>query len=244
MRNAGNILAAARRYLRITQLARCGPHKRIRARAFFANGVKEFCVAGVVQALPVMIHLTSFTFLAGLLVYLQHQITPGSNWLFAGWALLSMVHSFITFMPIFPHDRPYCSPLSPTAWYLHAIIPYSILKVPEMRPRYRLRLSIRERRKKVLNFKSFDRCPTVVYVYTNRVSAVLVCNTPLRAKCGERAPLRSNTTCPHDLHLYYVCRTYGFFWSRGLFFLVPVSLRPAWVLQSADLLLLRATPCP
>lgn len=76
MRNAGNILAAARRYLRITQLARCGPHKRIRARAFFANGVKEFCVAGVVQALPVMIHLTLFTFLAGLLVYLFNIKSP------------------------------------------------------------------------------------------------------------------------------------------------------------------------
>jgi hypothetical protein len=32
---------------------------------------------------------------------------------------------------MFQHDSPYYSPLSSTAWYLHAIVPYAILKIPE-----------------------------------------------------------------------------------------------------------------
>ncbi|KAH9989383.1 hypothetical protein BJV74DRAFT_838366 [Russula compacta] len=41
-----------RRYLRITQSARCTPHKRARLRAIFANGVNKSHVGWVVEALP------------------------------------------------------------------------------------------------------------------------------------------------------------------------------------------------
>src|SRR5713101_8825861 len=47
----------SRRYLAITQPARCEPHERARAHAFFAIGVKKFRVHWAVDALPAMVHL-------------------------------------------------------------------------------------------------------------------------------------------------------------------------------------------
>ena len=67
---AGSLQQWARRYLTITQPARCSPHKRARARAFFASGVEKFHVPWAIDALPAMVHLSLFIFFAGLLVYL------------------------------------------------------------------------------------------------------------------------------------------------------------------------------
>jgi len=125
----------SRRYLAITQPARCEPHKRARARAFFAIGVQKFHVSWVVDALPAMVHLSLFIFFAGLLVYLfniHHTVFK----VVACWvALWTTAYGFITFMPIFWHDSPYYSPLSTTVWFLLGIIPHAVLKVPEIMAR-------------------------------------------------------------------------------------------------------------
>jgi hypothetical protein len=122
----------SRRYLRITQPARCEPHERARAHAFFAIGVEKFHVSWVVEALPALVHLSLFIFFAGLLVYLfniHHTVFK----VVACWvALLTTGYGFITFMPVFWHDSPYYSPLSTTVWPLTAIIPYAVLKVPQI----------------------------------------------------------------------------------------------------------------
>ncbi|KAI0245378.1 hypothetical protein BJV78DRAFT_1139053, partial [Lactifluus subvellereus] len=60
----------ARRYLRVTQLPRCSPHRRARMRAFFSHGVDRFRLSWVVEALPTLVHLSLFLFFAGLLIYL------------------------------------------------------------------------------------------------------------------------------------------------------------------------------
>jgi hypothetical protein len=122
----------SRRYLKITQPARCEPHERVRARTFFAIGVEKFHVSWAVDALPAMVHLSVFIFLAGLLVYLfniHHMVFK----VVVCWvALLTTVYGFITFMPWFWHDSPYYSPLSKTVFSLTAIILYAVLKVPEI----------------------------------------------------------------------------------------------------------------
>ncbi|KAH9980789.1 hypothetical protein BJV74DRAFT_981447 [Russula compacta] len=70
----------ARRYLRITQPARCSPHKRARMRAFFANGLEYFHVAQVAETLAALVHISLFLFAVGLVIYLFNI-----NHLFSAW---------------------------------------------------------------------------------------------------------------------------------------------------------------
>lgn len=119
----------ARRYVKITQPARCSPHKRARVRAFFANGADTFRVPCAVNALPTLIHLSLFLFFAGLLVYLfniNHTVFSAvSCWV----VLLSAAYGCVTLMPIFRHDSPYYVPLSSTAWFLYTSFQYAVLEV-------------------------------------------------------------------------------------------------------------------
>jgi hypothetical protein len=126
----------ARRYRRITQPRRVSPHKRARTRAYFAYGVEKFHVPWAVESLPTLVHLALFSFFAGLLIYLFNINHTVFKVVVCWMALLSTGYGFITFMPVFRHNSPYFSPLSLTTGYLHAVILYTILKVPEIMARY------------------------------------------------------------------------------------------------------------
>jgi hypothetical protein len=126
----------ARRYLRLTQ-TRSSPHKQARIRAFFAEGVDKFHLPWVVEALRFLLHLSLSLFFAGLLVLLFNtdHIVFG---VVAGWVGLCVaVYGYITFIPIFRQDSPYCSPLSSLAWSLlngtiyAAIWTLDFFRVPE-----------------------------------------------------------------------------------------------------------------
>ena len=58
----------ARRYMKVTQ-PRYNPHRRVRIRAFFAEGVDKL-LPRAVEALPVLLHLSLSLFFAGLAIYL------------------------------------------------------------------------------------------------------------------------------------------------------------------------------
>ncbi|SRR6266478_1617192 len=62
----------ARRYLRLTQPARCSPEKRARMRAFFAEGVEKMHIHWAVEGLPTLLHLSLFLFFGGLVIFLFH----------------------------------------------------------------------------------------------------------------------------------------------------------------------------
>ena len=118
----------ARRHIRITQPARRRPHKRARVRAYFANGIDKFHVPSAVEAFPALVHLSLFTFFAGLLVYLFNINHSVFSAVICWVALLSATYACITLMPIFWHDSPYYAPLSSTAWTLYTAISYTIFK--------------------------------------------------------------------------------------------------------------------
>jgi hypothetical protein len=122
----------ARQCLTVTQPARCSPHKRARARVFFASGVEKFHIPWAVDALPAMVHLSLFIFFAGLLVYLFNINHTVFKVVICWVALLTTVYGLITFMPIVQPDSPYYSPLSSTAWFLLGVIPHAVLKVPQV----------------------------------------------------------------------------------------------------------------
>jgi hypothetical protein len=127
-----------RRYIRITQPARCNPEKRARMRAFFANGFNDFHVAWVVEALPALVHLSLFLFFAGLLIYLFHTNHTVFSAVACWVAILLAAYGGFTVMPIIRHNSPYYAPLSPIAWFLYASILHVVL---EVRFIMRLRLS-------------------------------------------------------------------------------------------------------
>jgi hypothetical protein len=133
----------SRRYIKMTQPKRCSPEKRARTRAFFADGAVKLHVSWVVDALPTLVHVSLFIFFAGLLIYLFNIDHTVFKVVVCWVALLSTVYGFITFMPMFRHDSPYYSPLSSTAWYLHGVILYTVLKVPEILARFFFTVEVR-----------------------------------------------------------------------------------------------------
>ncbi|KAF8494151.1 hypothetical protein F5888DRAFT_674340 [Russula emetica] len=118
-----------RRYVAITQPVHCSPHKRARIRAFFANGVDKLHLPWVVEALPILLHLSLSLFLAGLLIFLFNLNQTAFNAV-VGWvALFAGVYACITLMPIFRHDSPFYAPLSSTAWFLYAATLYAVFSI-------------------------------------------------------------------------------------------------------------------
>src|ERR1700761_7757560 len=118
----------SRRYIKVTQLARCSPEKRARMRAFFADGVEKMHVPWAVEGLPLLLHLSVFLFFGGLAIFLfniDHGVFGSVIW----WiGLFSIIYGLITVMPIVRHNSPYYSPLSRTAWFLDAGMNYLLFK--------------------------------------------------------------------------------------------------------------------
>lgn len=114
------------RYVTITQPIHCSPHKRARIRAFFANGVDKLNLPQIVEALPILLHLSLSLFLAGLLIFL-FNVNHSVFYAVLGWvALFVGVYACITLMPIFRYDSPFYAPLSSTAWILYAATLYAV----------------------------------------------------------------------------------------------------------------------
>ena len=107
----------ARRYLQLTQ-PQVAIHERACIRSYFAEGVTRFRVSVTVEAIPALLHISVFLFLAGLIVSLftiHHTI---AYVVLAATAVCSLVYAAITVMPVICHDSPYTSPFSAPAWYI------------------------------------------------------------------------------------------------------------------------------
>ncbi|KAH9970797.1 hypothetical protein BJV74DRAFT_738482, partial [Russula compacta] len=100
----------ARRYVRITQPARCSPEKRARMRAFFADGVDRLHIPWAVEGLPTLVHLSLFLFFSGLLIFLFNVNHTVFGWAIWWIGVFLAVYGWVTVMPIFRHDSPYYSP--------------------------------------------------------------------------------------------------------------------------------------
>ena len=119
----------ARRYIRMTQPARCSPEKRARMRAYFANGADKMHIPWAVEGLPALLHLSLFLFFGGLAIFLfniDHEVFICVVW----WiGLFSMVYGLITLLPLIRQDSPYSAPLSIPAWFIYASMQYVTFKV-------------------------------------------------------------------------------------------------------------------
>ena len=107
----------ARRYLQLTQ-PQVAIHKRARIRSFFANGVTRFYATVTVEAIPALLHISVFLFMAGLIISLFDIHYTVAYVVLSATAVCSLVYTAITVMPIIYHDSPYTSPLSAPLWYV------------------------------------------------------------------------------------------------------------------------------
>lgn len=107
----------ARRYLQVTQ-PHVAIHERARIRSYFAEGVIRFRVSVTVEAIPALLHISVFLFLAGLIVSLFAIHHTVAYVVLAATAACFLVYAAITVMPVICHDSPYTSPFSAPAWYI------------------------------------------------------------------------------------------------------------------------------
>ena len=117
----------ARRYLQLTQ-PQAAVHKRAHIRSFFAEGVTRFHVPVTVEAIPALLHISVFLFLAGLVISLLTIHHTVAYVTLSATAVCSLVYTAITVMPVIYHDSPYTSPLSTPAWYISRKIAVLVLK--------------------------------------------------------------------------------------------------------------------
>jgi hypothetical protein len=122
----------ARKYIKVTRTrSTASESKRACYRAFYADGVENFLLPWVFEALPAMLHLSVFLFFAGLVVFLWN-VNPTISKLVLSWvAGCVALYGYITFLPTFRHDSPYHTPLSPLAWEIVTGIPFLTYRVLE-----------------------------------------------------------------------------------------------------------------
>ena len=114
----------ARRYIRLTQLARTNPETRARMREFYAKGVDDMHIPWAVEGLPTLLHLSLFLFFGGLAVFLFNVDQEVFSCVVCWIGLFLIVYGLITLLPLNRHDSPYYTPLSKPVWFLKVSIPF------------------------------------------------------------------------------------------------------------------------
>ena len=118
----------ARRYIRVTS-SRYSLHKRARIRAFFSEGVEKLLLPSAVETLPILIHISLSLFFAGLVIFLWNVNLTCFKVVLSWVGICSILYGWITFMPIFRHDSPYYTSLSPLVWRSLIGVGYVVSKV-------------------------------------------------------------------------------------------------------------------
>ena len=108
----------AHRYIEITH-ARHSPYKRARIREYFVEGLKRLRLPWMLEMLPTLLHISLFFFFAGLLAYLFPINLTVFNVVVWWIAQFGSIYAYVTLMPIFRHNSPYCTPLTSTVWFIY-----------------------------------------------------------------------------------------------------------------------------
>jgi len=105
----------ARNYLQAVQ-RRPAPHKRARISSYLFIGLERFGMSRVAGAIPTLLHISLFLFLAGLVEFLL-PINPAIAYLPLGILVVCLVlYTVATFLPIRFGNCPYQTPLSDYIW--------------------------------------------------------------------------------------------------------------------------------
>jgi hypothetical protein len=88
------------------------PHKKARIRTFYRHGVEKLHIPWTVEALPALLHISLFLFLAGLSVFLFGVHLTIFKIVTAWIAICVILYACVTFLPIIRKDSPYSAPFS------------------------------------------------------------------------------------------------------------------------------------
>ena len=119
----------ARRYIRLTQLARTSPERRAQTRALYTDGVEKMHIPWAVEGLPTLLHLSLFLFFGGLSIFLFNVDVEVFTYVVCWIGLFLIVYVLITLLPLIRYDSPYYTPLSKPVWFLKASILYVYVSV-------------------------------------------------------------------------------------------------------------------
>ncbi|KAF8258299.1 hypothetical protein EI94DRAFT_1835100 [Lactarius quietus] len=111
----------ARRYLKATQ-PHCSLHKRARIRSFFSEGVDNSVLPLVVEALPTLLHISLLLFFAGLVVFLWNIDLTIFKLVLSWVSMCSALYVCTTIIPLFHHDSPFYTPLTPLTRLIAIVI--------------------------------------------------------------------------------------------------------------------------
>jgi hypothetical protein len=105
----------SRRYLELTR-HRVAPHKRARTRAYMFNGIASFKMSRAVKAMPMLLHISIFLFLAGLIDFMLHVNSTVGKWVLGFISAFSLAYLALTVLPNIYLNCPYSTPMSELSW--------------------------------------------------------------------------------------------------------------------------------
>ena len=116
----------ARRYLELTQ-HRGAPHKRARIRAYVFDGVQGTNMYRAVEAMPLLLHISVFLFLAGLIDFLFPINDTVAFYILGYISAFISAYAVLTVLPNLILNCPYRTPLSGFAWRISQVSALAIL---------------------------------------------------------------------------------------------------------------------
>jgi len=108
-----------RRYFKATQ-PQNSPDKRARIHRLLSSGVDDLYFLLATDVVPILLHLSVFLFIAGLLILLRNTNHTVFDVVLVWVALCVAIYAYITFLPIFRPASPNYGPISSLAWQLYA----------------------------------------------------------------------------------------------------------------------------
>ncbi|KAI9458007.1 hypothetical protein BJY52DRAFT_1374029, partial [Lactarius psammicola] len=101
----------SRRYLELTQ-RRVAPHKRARIRGYMFSGISTFKMSLAVKLMPVLLHLSIFSFFAGLVIYIWKIHAATGYFVLGSVSVIIFSYAVLTILPYIYLNSPYSTPFS------------------------------------------------------------------------------------------------------------------------------------
>jgi len=95
---------------------RSAPHHRARVRSYLHEGITTFKMTAVVEAIPMLLHISLFLFFAGLVEFLMPINNLIANITLAAGVVCGTHVCIITILPLPYRQCPYRTPLSGLLW--------------------------------------------------------------------------------------------------------------------------------
>ncbi|GLB35749.1 hypothetical protein LshimejAT787_0300370 [Lyophyllum shimeji] len=110
-----------RNYLQATE-SRPVPHERARICAYLHGGLEKFKMGALVEAIPMLLHVSLLLFFAGLAEFLR-PVSWAISYLTVGMLITCiMLYGLATIVPVYRRDCPYQTPLSGLWWKIMQLL--------------------------------------------------------------------------------------------------------------------------